>query len=65
MIYKEGTSTPITGFYVLLDGTIKTITTIYTDMGEIIWQLVRSCYGKGYWIEDKPWLDNDTWKDNR
>ena len=29
------------------------------------WQNVRSCYGRGYWIQEKPWLDNDTWKDNR
>ena len=25
--------------------------------------IVRSCYGSGFWIEDKPWLDNDVWKD--
>lgn len=28
----------------------------------LVWQAVRSCYGKGYWIEDKPWLDDDAWK---
>lgn len=65
MIYKEGTRTPITGFYVMINGVRRAITTFYTDTRRIIWQLVRSCYGKGYWIEDKPWLDNDTWKDNR
>lgn len=65
MIYKEGTKTPSTGIYTLINGVKKELTTIYTDARRIIWQLIRSCYGKGYWIEDKPWLDNDTWKDNR
>lgn len=29
------------------------------------WQASRSCYGRGYWIPEKPWLDNDTWKNER
>lgn len=28
----------------------------------LVWQACRSCYGKGYWISDKPWLDDDAWK---
>ena len=28
----------------------------------LVWEQVRSCYGRGRWIPDKPWLDNDTWK---
>lgn len=32
--------------------------------GKLIWQGVRSCYGSGAWIDTKPWLDNDGWKDN-
>lgn len=31
--------------------------------GRIVWQIIRSCFGQGYWIEDRPWLDDDTWKD--
>lgn len=31
----------------------------------LVWEEVRSCYGKGVWIEEKPWIDNDTWKNNR
>lgn len=23
---------------------------------------VRSCYGSGRWLDNKPWLDNDRWK---
>ncbi len=65
MIYKTGTRTPTSGIYALVDGIVREITVVYTDTREIIWQLVRSCYGKGYWIEEKPWLDNDIWKDNK
>lgn len=32
--------------------------------GELIYQGLRSCYGKGYWRPNKPWLDNEKWKDN-
>ncbi len=32
--------------------------------GQLIYQGVRSCYGSGAWIDTKPWLDNDGWKDN-
>lgn len=28
------------------------------------WISARSCYGTGTWLEAKPWLDNDTWKNS-
>lgn len=31
----------------------------------LVWQSIRSCYGKGIWFEEKPWLDNDLWKDSK
>lgn len=40
-----------------------TIETMWLN-GHIIWQGIRSCYGKGYWRPEKPWLDNEKWKDN-
>lgn len=33
----------------------------------LVWQAahddgeVRSCFGGGYWINDKPWLNDDAW----
>ena len=33
----------------------------------LVWQAaqededVRSCFGSGYWINDKPWLNDDAW----
>ena len=31
----------------------------------IIWTAIKSCYGGGVWDEGKPWIDNDTWKNDR
>jgi hypothetical protein len=30
----------------------------------LVWQIMksRSCFGSGYWINDKPWLNDDAWK---
>lgn len=28
-----------------------------------IWEGVRSCFGSGAWLEEKPWIDDDAWKE--
>lgn len=28
----------------------------------ILWQISRSCFGSGYWINEKPWINTDGWK---
>lgn len=28
----------------------------------LVWEAIRSCFGKGFWINDKPWNNNDGWK---
>lgn len=28
----------------------------------LVWQIARSCFGSGYWINDRPWLNDDIWK---
>lgn len=28
----------------------------------LVWQAVRSCFGSGRWIKDKPWLGNEGWR---
>ena len=45
----------------------KDIGAIYKG-SQLVWvtvyNAIKSCYGSGAWIQDKPWLDNDFWKNN-
>lgn len=58
MIYKDSTAK-------------SAIVTRLKDKVAVYWGLVlkwtqaRSCYGTGVWLQDKPWIDNDSWKDNK
>jgi len=38
----------------------KPIQTIY-HLSKIVWQAVRSCFGAGYWNNDKPWSNEEGW----
>lgn len=33
---------------------------------DLMWRaakrIITSCFGSGYWINDKPWLNQDSWK---
>lgn len=29
-----------------------------------VWQAVRSCFGSGVWRNDKPWINEEKWKNN-
>ena len=31
----------------------------------IVWQAVRSCFGSGIWVSQKPWLGSEKWKGNK
>ena len=50
----------ITGFF--YNG--KPIIAIYRGI-KLVWQAILSysCYGPGIWENEKPWLENDAWKD--
>ena len=45
----------------------KDIGAIYKG-SQLVWvtvyNAIKSCYGSGTWIQDKPWLDTDFWKNN-
>ena len=30
--------------------------------GKLVWEAIRSCFGKGYWIQNKPWSNTDAYK---
>lgn len=57
MIYKDGKETA----YIFKGD--KAIAEVYKG-AVLVWQAIRSCFGKGFWINDKPWNNEDGWKNN-
>ena len=39
----------------------KYIAVVYQG-SRLVWQYIRSCFGRGYWINEKPWSETDGWK---
>lgn len=39
----------------------KSATAIYRG-ARLVWMAVRSCFGAGFWLNDRPWLNNEGWK---
>lgn len=39
----------------------KPISAIYKG-ARLVWQAIRSCFGSGAWINEKPWLNDEGWK---
>lgn len=37
------------------------ITAVYKG-SKLVWQAIRSCFGSGFWVNVKPWLNNEGWK---
>lgn len=41
----------------------KVIAAIYKG-GKLLWEAIKSCFGKGLWLNDYPWDNQDAWKNN-
>lgn len=39
----------------------RVIIAIYKG-ARLVWQSIRSCFGNGFWLNDKPWINQDAWK---
>lgn len=39
----------------------RAMTALYKGVS-LVWETVKSCFGKGYWINDKPWREDNGWK---
>lgn len=43
----------------------KEISTIYKQT-QLVWSKIKeiiSCYSNGYWIDEYPWIDDQSWTD--
>lgn len=40
----------------------KVVIAVYKG-ARLVWEAVSSCFGKGCWIEGKPWVDSDPWRE--
>ena len=38
----------------------KVVSAVYLG-AKLLWQYVKSCYGRGYWMNEKPWSVSDAW----
>ena len=39
----------------------KIISVIYLG-GKLVWSAIRSCFGSGRWLNDRPWSNTEGWK---
>jgi hypothetical protein len=42
----------------------KAATALYKG-SRLVWEAVKSCFGRGMWIEAKPWVNTDGWRNDR
>ena len=42
----------------------KSVIAVYKG-ANLVWQSIRSCFGTGVWVGNKPWIGSDKWKDHR
>lgn len=64
MINKGGTKELAAKYRFRPNGKWWVVQYIYRG-ARLVWQAIRSCFGSGVWLPERPWLDNDLWKDNR
>lgn len=31
---------------------------------KLVWEAIRSCFGKGFWLNKYSWSNKDAWKNN-
>lgn len=42
----------------------KAISEVYIG-SKLVWQAIKSCFASGYWINEKPWINTEGWKNNQ
>lgn len=54
MIYKDGKE--LAARYVGR----RAVSAVYYG-ARLVWEAISSCFGAGYWDNDRPWSDDDAW----
>ena len=69
-IIKNGAvRTVINRYKTIIDGStgkvvamqLKAVYRVIGGKAVEIWSLIRSCFGSGYWRNDRPWSNTDGW----
>ena len=56
MIYKNGKEITTLSFGA------RAIQAVYCG-ARLVWEAIASCFGAGYWDNDKPWSNDDGWNE--
>lgn len=41
----------------------KAVSAVYYG-AKLVWEAISSCFGSGYWINNRPWSDTDAWRNS-
>lgn len=41
----------------------RVVSSVYHG-ARLIWEAIRSCFGKGFWVNASSWNNSDVWKNN-
>ena len=58
MLYHDGHD------IVIINWCTKTISAVYNGT-RLVWEAIRSCFGGGAWLTNKPWLYQEGWRRNK
>lgn len=61
MILKGGDKSLVSKQRMTYAGVWRVVTEIYRG-ADLIWQAINSCFGSGMWLNNKPWLNTDGWR---
>ncbi len=42
----------------------KAIEAVYLG-ARLVWESISSCFGSGYWIDNRPWSNTDGWRNEK
>lgn len=61
MIYYQGTK-PVVAIEKRTTAFVRRVFLEIRKGSRIVWTGIRSCFGAGFWVNDKPWLNIEGWK---